>query len=140
MLHGTWKVSSKVALDDGLLDTAYEPSMAKTIGMVTQAIGATLGIDGATNVLIKSICSVIVHTPIPFLVKYLPADLHKETAVHVKVKVSDKLLCLDNNCGFRIRSFIVDYSNVMIKVRNLLAKKKKVDWAFGCVPHALNNF
>lgn len=41
ILCGTRGVPSIVALDEGLLDTAYEPTMTKTVIMITQAKGAS---------------------------------------------------------------------------------------------------
>lgn len=72
-------MTSKVVLGEDLLNTAYESSMSRTIGKVTQPKGATLRIDGATNMLAKFICNVIVHTSIGFLASIFALTFTKKS-------------------------------------------------------------
>lgn len=139
-LRATWKLPSHEALGGPLLNRSYEDSMNKAIASIKQAKGGTLGIDGATNVMARSICNVIMHTPLPFFLEYLVSDLQRETAINLKCKLIDVLRRMEEVFGFRIRSFISDSCNLMVRVRNELVEEKRVDWAYGCVAHALNNF
>lgn len=66
-----------------LLDRDYERTMERPLHMMKEAGGATIGIDGASNVMSNAICNEIAHTPIPFFVEYNRVDLKIETAENV---------------------------------------------------------
>ncbi|ETP18242.1 hypothetical protein F441_07501 [Phytophthora nicotianae CJ01A1] len=58
--------------------------MAKAL---IKAPSVTLGVDGATNVLSRSMSNVIAHDPRPWFVEYLLADLKKDSAPEVFKKI-----------------------------------------------------
>lgn len=139
-LKPTWKIPASYQIGGPLLDKVYEESMSSTIDYIRESKGATIGIDGATNVMARSICNVILHTPLPMFLEYLVADLRKDTASNVKAKVVDFLTRIEPLVGFKCQSFISDSCNLMIAVRKMLVADKNVLWAYGCAAHALNNF
>ena len=110
----------------------------------------TLGIDGATIALSKSMSNVILHTPLPFFLEYLRADLKRETAVNLLAKLEDVVKRLEDTlvqAGFSVGkwgssshlSFISDSCNAMRCLRSKLEDKGVCVFAFGCSAHSLNN-
>ena len=51
------------------------------------AAAVIIGMDGSTNVLSSSMSNIIAHTPRPWFVEYLRADLKKESADELLVKL-----------------------------------------------------
>lgn len=125
-LKPTWKVFASYQIGGPLLDKVYEESMSSTIDYIRESKGATIGIDGATNVMARSICNVILHTPLPMFLEYLVADLRKDTSSSVKAKVVDFLTRIEPLVGFKCQSFISDSCNLIIAVRKMLVADKNV--------------
>ncbi|ETK77707.1 hypothetical protein L915_16058 [Phytophthora nicotianae] len=73
------------------LDECYRSSMAQMVTKLIKAPSATLGMDGATNVLSRSTPNVIVHDLRPWFVEYLRAGLKKESAPEVFKKIEDSI-------------------------------------------------
>ncbi|ETO66262.1 hypothetical protein F444_16503 [Phytophthora nicotianae P1976] len=65
--------------------------MAQMVTKLIKAPSATLGMDGATNVLSRSTPNVIVHDLRPWFVEYLRAGLKKESAPEVFKKIEDSI-------------------------------------------------
>lgn len=70
-----------------LLMDCYQDVMGHMMGELFQSAAITIGVDGATNGLSRSMSNVIVHDPKPWFVEYLRTDLKKETALQVSVKI-----------------------------------------------------
>ena len=123
---------------------------------VQQCGSLTLGIDGATNVLSQSRSNVIAHTPLPFFIEYLRADLQKESSENLSHKVAD---IIDRLRTFIVSgdvevleedsmmsppslqlSFVSDSCKSMRSLRHYLVEEmNRCVFAYGCCPHALNN-
>lgn len=58
----------------------------------------------------------------------------------MKVELAYTLPHLEKFCGIRIYSFISDFSGGIIKMRIVQVEEEMVDWAYGCVADAHNNF
>ncbi|KAE9220734.1 hypothetical protein PF004_g13241 [Phytophthora fragariae] len=110
----------------------------------------TIAVDGATNVLSRSMSNVIVHDPRPWFAEYLKSNLKKETAGEVFGKVASVISRLNefaNPPGTdeadqikRVFAFVSDSCNLMRAVRTLLYNEGVVRLTYGCSAHALNNF
>lgn len=62
--------------------------------------GRTLGIDGATNVISKSMSNIIVHTRPPLFIEYLKADRKRETTASVVSKFKEVISRREGQFGF----------------------------------------
>ena len=84
-----WRTPSPLSISTHLLSEIYDTvqlNMGKELAATTAVV---LGMDGATNVLCRSMSNVIAHCPSPWFVEYLKADLKKETSRNVFDKVKD---------------------------------------------------
>ncbi|KAG1684526.1 hypothetical protein DVH05_011041 [Phytophthora capsici] len=110
----------------------------------------TIGVDGATNVLSRSMSNVIVDDPRPWFAEYLNADLKKESGVEVTRKIMAVISRLNafmnppltppDQRERVIFVFISDSCNLMRAVRESLHHQGVVQLTYGCSAHALNNF
>lgn len=139
-LNPCWYPPSPLSIGGELLDDSYKATMKSVIDIITKCNGGVLGVDGATNRLAKSVSNVIVHTPTPFFIEYLRADLKRETTVNVVAKLEDTIKRIDESTSIRtIFSFVSDSCNGMRDVRKRLLQKKLVKWEYGCASHCLHN-
>ena len=110
--------------------------MTEMATVLASAPSITLGVDGPTNVLSRSMSNVIAHDPRPWFVGYLRADMKKETAVEVFKKIADTITRMH---AFLYKelvvSFVSDSCNLMRAVRDLLVFEKVVGFAYGCGAH-----
>ena len=81
-LNGSWKVPSPEIIGGDFLDNAYKSSMQAIIDEVKRKGSGTVGVDGATSRLSKSISNFIIHLPHPFFVEYRESDLQRETSLN----------------------------------------------------------
>lgn len=91
-----------------MLDTTYKSTRAKTFAAQRNEGGSTLGIDGATNALSKSICNVTMHTPFASFTENPRSALTRETTPNIVSKTTDLLTRMESELGFCCRSFISD--------------------------------
>lgn len=75
--------------------------MERTVIELRKVKGGTIVIDGATNLLSKSMSNVIVHTPLPFFIEYLKSNLYHETTRNVVYRLKDVMERLDERVGFK---------------------------------------
>lgn len=68
-----------------LLDEAYKTTMGNNLMEIRKAQGGTIVIDGATNILAKSMRNLLVRTALPpfFFIEYLRSDLRREAKRNV---------------------------------------------------------
>jgi hypothetical protein len=96
--------------------------------------------DGATNVLSRSMSNIIAHDPRPWFVEYLLADLKKESETELAAKVVSVIARLHDAVGKHlVHGFMCDKCNVMKALRLNLVTNDHVDFAYGCGTHPLNN-
>lgn len=127
LLRPAWKPPHPSKLGGQLLDAAYASTMDRTFDAIRSARGGVIGIDGATNVLSKSMSNVIIHTPTPLFIEYLKSDMHRETTANVAAKVKDVLQRIDEKLGFKCcDAFISDSCNGMRDLRKRLVEDKVV--------------
>lgn len=92
-----------------------------------KAQGGTIGIDGATKLMSKSMSNVIVHTPLQFFIEYLKSDLYRETTVNVVDSLKDMMKRFDKRVGFKgSKIFISDSCHGMHDVRRVLLDERAV--------------
>lgn len=139
-------------LSTTLLSDSYQDIMMVMRNSLRSAAALTVGVDGATNVLSRSMSNVIVHDPRPWFAEYLNSNLKKESADEVFGKISSVILRLNefinppdpsshiNGEQRRIFAFISDSCNLMRAVRTKLFNHGTVQLTYGCSAHALNNF
>ena len=139
-IRPAWKLPSPSLLGGELLSTIYEENIQETLHKIKSDCGGVLGVDGATNVMSKSLSNVNVHTPLPFFIEYLRSDLGRETTCNVFARTGDCMMRLDQNIGFKCcYSFISDSCNGMRDVRKELLSKKLFKWVYECCTHCLHN-
>ena len=85
----TWTTPSPLAISTHLLNELYDSVQVQMGKDLTTAAAVVLGVDGATNVLARSMSNIIAHSPLPWFVEYLKADLKKETSRNLFDKVKD---------------------------------------------------
>lgn len=90
------------------LDEAYNRRMARALQILQNSRGATVGIDGASNALSKSISNVIIHTTITVFDEYVSSDLHRKTTPNVVAKVKDTVNRVSDLVGYSPDSFVSD--------------------------------
>lgn len=152
-----WKLPSPARLSNDLLSNDYmgvAAEVAHQLGKVLrQSGGLTMGIDGATNVLSQSLSNVIMHSPLPYFIEFLRADLKRETTENLVAKIRDVLdrfraflrgagFVKDDDDEFdlsAVLSFVSDSCNGMRALRTALQELALVLFAYGCMPHCLNN-
>lgn len=102
----------------------------------------TLSINGATNMLSKSMSNVVVHIPLLFFyIEYLRSDLKRATTRNVFERLKNLLERIEREVAFkRSTSFESDRCNGMRDVRKMMMEENVVKWAYGCVTHFLNNY
>ncbi|KAF4145216.1 hypothetical protein GN958_ATG05570 [Phytophthora infestans] len=141
LLHLPWSPPSSSELSTTLLSSCYNDVMLDVARALRESPAVTLGVDGATNVLSRSLSNVIAHDPRPWFVEYLRADLKKESEPEVTKKVEESITrmhtYLDRPVVF---AFVSDSCNLMRAVRKSLQDHNSVAFAYGCGAHALNNF
>lgn len=122
----SWKVPHPRLISGELLDNAYDNIMDRSINLIREANGGVLSIDGATDKMSNCKCNVILHTPLPIFIEYLPTDLNRETSENVVEKLSNAMNRLDDKTKLLKSSFsfISDSCNVMRDVRKKLVEKK----------------
>ena len=104
---------------------------------LASAVAVVLSMDGATNVLSQSMSNVVAHSPSPWFVEYLKADLKKETSRNLFVKVTDVIERLHKFVGKEVvTAFISDSCNCMRLLRELIVPEGSLDYAYGCGAHA----
>ncbi|ETP31126.1 hypothetical protein F442_19978 [Phytophthora nicotianae P10297] len=81
---------SSSMLSTTLLGECYRLSMEQMAAALIKAPSVTLGVDGATNVLSRSMSNVIAPDPHPWFVEYLRAVLKRESAPKVFTKINDR--------------------------------------------------
>ncbi|KAI9990487.1 hypothetical protein PInf_021510 [Phytophthora infestans] len=86
LLHLPWSPPSSSELSTTLLSSCYTDVMLDVARALRESPAVTLGVDGATNVLSRSLSNVIAHDPRPWFVEYLRADLKKESEPEVTKK------------------------------------------------------
>lgn len=117
--------------------TAVVPRILAT----QKAGGGLLGIDGATNVLSKSIINIIVQSPLPIFIECLKSALQRETTGIVVGKLKDLMVHLDAKLAFKFwHAFISDSYNGTQGFRKRFVEDNIVRWMSGCVTHCLNFF
>jgi len=137
----TWCTPSPLAISTHLLSDLYDTVQNNMAKELLAAPGVVLSMDGATNVLSRSMSNVIAHSPAPWFVEYLRADLKKETSRNTLDKVIDVLNRLHEFIGKDVvHAFISDSCNSMRLLRELIVSNKVLDYAYGCGAHALNNY
>lgn len=99
----SWKIPSPSDMGGKLLDTVYKDCMDKVSNEINRKGVGTLGIDGATNRLSKSVSNVIIHLSLPFFIEYLTADMRRVPAENISTKVKDVITRLNRTCG---KSFV----------------------------------
>ncbi|ETL41791.1 hypothetical protein L914_07237 [Phytophthora nicotianae] len=87
LINNQWPPPSLSMLSTTLLGECYCSSMAQMAKALIKAPSVTLGVDGATNVLSRSMSNVIAHDPRPWFVEYLLAHLRKDSAPEVFKKI-----------------------------------------------------
>lgn len=108
-----------------MLDETYKITKSQALKILKSSKVSTMGIDGATNVLSKSISNVIIHTPMRFFVKYLRSDLKRETKPNVLAKIKDSISRVGELIDYSIDSFLSDSCNEMISFRRTLLEEKR---------------
>ncbi|KAE8956558.1 hypothetical protein PR001_g31693, partial [Phytophthora rubi] len=137
-------------LSTSLLSDSYQDIMMEMRRNLLASSALTVAVDGATNVLSRSMSNVIVHDPRPWFAEYLKSNLKKDTAGEVFGKVASVISRLNefaNPPGTdeadqikRVFAFVSDSCNLMRAVRTLLYNEGVVRLTYGCSAHALNNF
>lgn len=79
-LNEAWKIPSPDIIGGLLLEESYNSSMNSVLNEIRRKRSETIGVDGATNRLSKSVSNVIIHLPAPFFIEYLHSDLKRETS------------------------------------------------------------
>lgn len=80
------------------------------------------------------------HTPIYLSIEYLEADLKKESAPNVCVKLNDVINCIDNLVGVNTcHEFISNSCNIMRDVHKRLVNENIFKWAYGCAAYCFHN-
>ncbi|ETL31151.1 hypothetical protein L916_15952 [Phytophthora nicotianae] len=91
--------------------------MAQMVTKLIKAPSATLGMDGATNVLSRSTPNVIVHDLRPWFVEYLRAGLKKESAPEVFKKIEDSISRIN---AYLQKEVVLETALVLAKSKNRL--------------------
>jgi hypothetical protein len=141
-LSPTWNTPSPKVISTTYLDECYREVQMKMGRELSCSPTIIIGMDGATNVLSRSMSNIIAHDPRPWFVEYLRADLKKESEQEeVSRKITDCISRLHNFIGKElVNGFISDSCNSMKSVRRNLVENDIVDFAYGCGAHPLNNF
>lgn len=140
LLNPCWKMPSPTTISNDLLVESYTQQQLAVLKTLATAPAVILGIDGATNVLSRSLSNVIAHDPRPWFLEYMQSDLRKETEIVLAEKVADIIHRLHFTVGRSVVcGFISDSCNVMKALRRCLLSRKMVDFAYGCGSHPLNN-
>jgi hypothetical protein len=140
LVNPSWTRPSPVAISTDLLSEKYAELQVYMAKELVAAPAVIIGMDGATNVLSRSVSNVIAHDPRPWFVEYLKVDLKKESQVQLTAKVVDSVAQLHRLLGKDVvTAFISDSCNVMRSLRRNLLEKRHFDYTYGCGAHSLNN-
>jgi hypothetical protein len=140
-LAPNWNTPSPSIISTDLLNAKYQDSMTQMGQELSRAPAIIIGVDGATNVLSRSMSNVIAHDPRPWFVEYLRADLKKESEREVSAKLVSVFTRLrtflsDQSVSF---AFLSDSCNLMRSVRRNLFENNHVVFEYGCGARPLNN-
>jgi hypothetical protein len=141
-LMPNWNTPSPSAISTVYMNRKYEQTMMDVGKELLRAAAFIVGVDGATNVLSRSMSNVIAHTPLPWFVEYLRADLKKESEIEVANKLVNAFARLNTFMGREgvVFGFLSDSCNLMRSVRRNLFENAHVVFEYGCGAHPLSNF
>ncbi|KAL3662532.1 hypothetical protein V7S43_012387 [Phytophthora oleae] len=124
-----------------LLSDTYQATMTVMQTALQKPSALTVRIDGATNVLSRSLSNVMVHDHRSWFAEYLTASLKKESAIEVSRKVASSILRLNEftnppgtlpqDLHKRVFAFISDSCNLMRAVRSMLFDGDVVQLTYG---------
>lgn len=140
-LSPSWHTPSPTLISTDLLNEKYTEVQIKMACELADAPAVIIGMDGATNVLSRSMSNIIAHDPRPWFVEYLPADLKKESESELATKVVSSLDRLHSFVDKKVAvAFVSDSCNAMRALRRNLLDNNHFTWVYGCGAHPLNNF
>jgi hypothetical protein len=90
ILSPNWRTPTPTAISTTHLDAYYNEVQMKMARELCSAPAIVIGMDGATNVLRRSISNIIAHDPRPWFIEYLRADLkrNQNKNYHAKSRIA----------------------------------------------------